>query len=319
VTIDRLGEPAAAGAWAAVAVDEVIELRERLARDEYLLSAAPAGSEQLQRWGRFSGGEIRLVEIRQGAKSAEMRLRSLELGTPGEDPAASLAGRATTRPRPLLIAFSGLDGAGKSTQSLLLKEIFEWIGMKVDIFWLPLGHSPFQRRLRTWKRAARRLRPPRSRQESSNGQTEVSQPGSRRLVGRAIWPVIVSVVYAITYRWAIYRRRNRFDVLIFDRFVVDAAAQLGYFYGDGGNLFIARTLLRRLSPKPDLAYLFDLDGAEALARKVDGYDLDQLRRQASLLRREAARANVTIVDATRSAHEIALEVAGRAWRLLGVE
>ena len=54
-----------------------------------------------------------------------------------------------------MIAFSGLDGAGKSTQIELLKIYFEESGNKVVLFWSRGGYSPGMQSLKALMRKSK--------------------------------------------------------------------------------------------------------------------------------------------------------------------
>ncbi|HET9126332.1 MAG TPA: hypothetical protein VFN65_15745, partial [Solirubrobacteraceae bacterium] len=158
--------------------------------------------------------------------------------------------------RGAVIAFSGLDGAGKSSQAERLRGALAARGVESDVHWLPLGHSPVQRRVRS---GAVRVLSLRGR-GADGGAPATPAPfaGTRR--GRALrrrsapvthaWTALVALIYATTYRIAVTRHTRRGRVLIFDRYTVDAAAQLRYFQGPGRDFRLQLWVLRALAPRP---------------------------------------------------------------------
>jgi thymidylate kinase len=218
-------------------------------------------------------------------------------------------------PRTRVIALSGLDGAGKSSQSSALRDRLEAQGLEVDIYWLPLGHNPVQRALWRWiRRLARR-----PRMGAHRGQLRDAAPaatgGTRHgaLVVHA-WVAFVALSYALSYRLARARHRGRGRVLVFDRYVLDAIAQIRYFYGDQHRFRFQTWLLRALAPRPFCAYLLDVPGSTALARKQEQFDLAALELQANLLRQEADRLGVRRLDGEQPRERLLEEILTDVYR-----
>lgn len=347
----RPSTPAASSAgWTQVGADRVSSLRARLGREGFL--CGPPGRGGRERWARFSPEALEVVELDLGdGPAARVRLRArATLDTspatiaeldgsgswldewlarePAEEapaggaspPARPEPGRrvAARRPRPVLVALSGLDGAGKSSQSAALLDVLGWLELETSVFWLALGHSPFQRTLRRLARPLRRGRRRAPSPAAGAGSRPVVTTPSRRAsrLGTTVWPAVVGVTHALAYRRVVARARGRYAVVIFDRYVDDAAAQIRYFYAPARELRHARWLLRALAPRPTHAYLLDLEPTAALARKQDQYDLAQLTLQARLLRAEATGHGATVVDATSPREQITAHVARDVWSSL---
>jgi thymidylate kinase len=221
--------------------------------------------------------------------------------------------------RGVVVAFSGLDGAGKSSQAQRLRGALAARGVESAVHWLPLGHSGLQRWLRS--AAVRIASSARTRADSRTPAAAAPFAGTRQ--GRAIrersglvthaWTGVVAVIYAVTYRIAVARHARRGRILIFDRYTVDAAAQLRYFQGSRRDFRFQLWILRALAPPPARAYLLDVDPSIALARKAEQYGLEQLSVQAELLRAEAERFGATRLDGDRDPDELADQILNEVW------
>jgi thymidylate kinase len=176
---------------------------------------------------------------------------------------------APTHRRPTLVSFSGIDGAGKSTQIEMLRERLTQAGFRVSLlaFWDDVatltgvrefsGHTLFK---------------------GEKGVGSPTKPVNRRDKNVRSW-------YMTLVRFALYfldavslcvvvakQRRAGADVIIFDRYLHDELANLNLKRGIGR---IYARLLLAITPKPDVAYLLDADAAQARERKPE-YPLDFL-------------------------------------------
>jgi len=221
-------------------------------------------------------------------------------------------------PRTRVIALSGLDGAGKSSQSRALSDRLHAQGPQVHVYWLPLGHNRVQRALRRWiRRFARAPRrdgaPVRSRDAAPvpPAGARAAEHGPLRVHA---WVLFVALSCVLSYRLALARHAARGRVLVFDRYVLDAIAQIRYFYGPERRFAFQTWLLRVLSPRPIYAYLLDVPASTALARKQEQFGLEELQLQADLLREEAARLGIRCLDGEqpheRLLHEILADFCG---------
>lgn len=168
-----------------------------------------------------------------------------------------------------IVTFSGIDGAGKSTQIQSLQRGLEEAGLHVELvaFWEDVaklkriregvGHSIFK---------------------GDKGIGSPSAPINRRDKNVRSSPmtgirVVLYLVDAISTWFAVKKAsRAEADLVMFDRYIYDEMA----------NLSLRNPLLRayvrmllKLVPKPDISYLLDADPMHARARKPE-YPLEFL-------------------------------------------
>jgi thymidylate kinase len=202
------------------------------------------------------------------------------------------------RQNAMLIALSGVDGGGKSSHARALRDAFEAGHVRSRIVWTRIGDTPLLRLLRS----------ARKRYEQSKGTT------TRRTFSRTgwrlvLWAIVASADYAawLQYvRWRLWRA----DVVIADRYLCDFEVELGIRLHNEPHLAaLLLRVLRSLAPRPQRAYLLQIDPALSRSRKTesDFRDLDPAemqRRYDALIHRYGLRA----CDASRPLHDLAAEL-----------
>lgn len=174
----------------------------------------------------------------------------------------------TVQRKPLVVSFSGIDGAGKSTQIERLHNSLLQSGLVVLrlAFWDNVVFLP-QIRAGVSHKVLR-------------GELGIGAPGKpvqRRDKNARKWYLTLArspfyLLDVLSLRRVVARaRRSNSDVVIFDRYIYD---QLANVSGNLAGSLYARLLLA-LAPRPDIAYLLDADPEAALARKPE-YPLDFL-------------------------------------------
>ncbi len=172
--------------------------------------------------------------------------------------------------KPVLITFSGIDGAGKSTQIDKLREYLTEQGIPVKLltFWdnvalFPSLRSGFSRRVLQSDGAVGTPESPADRRDK-NSQSFLL------LLGRSVLHILDVFSLRRKVREA---QAQGSGIIIFDRYIFDQLAALpldnpvarGY----------ARFLLK-IAPKPKLSYLIDAVPEDARARKPE-YPLEFMR------------------------------------------
>lgn len=190
----------------------------------------------------------------------------------------------------MLITFSGLDGAGKSTLIASLRAALEGEGCRVAVLHMydDVGVYGYARRARNallhlLGRRVPRPHPGRHDPAASSGSgRHVSL--LRRIRTAVIWSgTLRACVYPIDLLiFALYRvyfETLTKRVLVLDRYFYDTLVDLSRTVPDGGL-----RLLARLTPTPDLPVLLDVPPEQAAARKGE-YTLDYLQRRWGAYRR----------------------------------
>jgi thymidylate kinase len=253
---------------------------------------------------------------RAGAWSAGRLLDLLEAAYRGE------RGRAPMPlPRPrrsVVVAFSGLDGAGKSTQAAALQGALERLGVRAKVVWRPLGDNAVLDLIgKPAKSLLRSLRfgPFRELAERSAAGAVMSSPGGGEPRGAvtSAWATFVVLLNLAAQRQAAARVALRGRVVIYDRHVLDSAVRMRFLYGRAGRSRLQRLLMRTAAPRARFAYLLEISPETSARRKPD-WTLEQLRRQAELYREEAAAHGVRRLDGERGRDELCALIASEVWR-----
>ena len=174
--------------------------------------------------------------------------------------------------KPILISFSGIDGAGKSTQIEKLRSYLVSSGIPVSelTFWdnvvmFPRMRSGFSRVV--------------LQSDGSVGSPE--RPAKRNDKNAQFLPLLFGraalyIFDVLNLRRIVAKAKSQDGgVVIFDRYIYDQLAAMPM------DSWIARTyakLLLKLSPRPDISYVLDAIPEVARARKPE-YPVDFMHRQ----------------------------------------
>lgn len=268
-------------------------------------AAVPGAWEEARRRGRAWGVEGALQELAAGAPHRRI-------------PARPKRGR--------IVALSGLDGAGKSTQASRLAEALGALGHDAVVVWTPLASNAGLKKLAAPARGALGLLARRGlggdvARRSVEGESLVAVPdagdGGRTKVAITLgWALLVALANAVSQarRAAPHLARGR--VVIFDRYVLDSSVHLRYLYGPQHDYRVQEGLVRLLAARPLRAYFLDAKPESVSARKPLQYDLAQLEAQAGLYRAHCERLGVRRIDGEAPVEEICAMLARDVWLAL---
>ena len=210
---------------------------------------------------------------------------------------------------PSLIVFSGLDGAGKSTQIELLCGRLRACGLEPTVVWVRGGYTPMFSRLKAVVRrtGGRHVPPP--------------GPGARRseALGRSwlrrTWLVaaLLDLAWLLAVRVRLLRRRGR--IVLCDRYLSDSLIDFRLnFPAEQVERWWLWRAVERLVPRPDVAFLLLVPVAESERRSDlkgepfrDGREV--LSARLAHYRALALPRGCTMLDGSRPAPEIAAEIA----------
>ena len=207
-------------------------------------------------------------------------------------------------PPKMIIAFSGTDGAGKSTQITRLAEVLDASGRQTRVVWFRPGYSSD---VEAVKRGWRRLRGGRALKAGPSAERSriLSRPGVKRA-----W-----LAMALVDTWIQCAVKLRFwsisgEIVLCDRYLRDAELDLELEFPDLVlEQWLPWRLLRAMCPKPDVRLLLLLPSEEAQRRcelKQEPFppspEARQLREQA--YQDLASHVDWTALDANQSLDDV---------------
>lgn len=209
----------------------------------------------------------------------------------------------------MLIAISGVDGAGKSSQSQLLTKAFRQCGIRSVYVWSRCASTALARF--SLGRGRRLFTPRRIAGRGQRNQIEKMEARKRYLenpVLRSLWSAFV-----LTELTTLYNLKVRLPLLfgrtvVCDRYILDALVEPGIYFNDGQ---IARSpfakLLMFLNPTPDLAWLIDVPPETVVRRKGEEL-LDHIRAETVLYRKLGEQLGTRVIDGDRAIVEVSDEI-----------
>lgn len=162
-----------------------------------------------------------------------------------------------------LIAFSGLDGAGKSTQIELLEKYLRAAGRKPVYLWSRGGYT------RGFNALKSLLRKSGSNVVPASGRNEERQKALGRPMVRRLWLSLAIIDLMRVYGLQIRYWKMTGKTVICDRYLEDTAIdfQLNFPGEPFAESFLWK-LLTWVTPQPDITFVLLIPVAESLKRSV---------------------------------------------------
>jgi thymidylate kinase len=195
--------------------------------------------------------------------------------------------------RPFLITFSGIDGAGKTTQIEYVSSLLQERGLRVLrlSFWDDIAvWSNLRAGVGNWTADSSSTAPAAERSFSPRNNKHV-----RKWYLTAARSAFYMLDVAKLRRLLASERIRSFDAVIFDRYIYD---QIANFQSQSFARLYGKLLLKQ-TPAPNLAFVLDASPAAAFARKPE-YPLEFVyRNRRNFMRlREWAPELIVIPEAT---------------------
>ncbi len=268
--------------------------------------------------GHRAGPLARVLAVAEPARSGGPlgALRGLRSG------ARRVAQHRLRRRRGAVVAMSGVDGAGKSTQAAALVAALEQLGEEPVVVWSRVRFDPLLARLGSMAKAA--LRPLRAAGSGTvplNAEELAAVGTPERAPHRAVdavWAQVNAVVdgYRHVRLCAPHVRKGK--VVICDRYTLDSHVHLAERFADHPRAVrVAAALDVALSPRAAAAFYLDLPAEVASARKPEDVSLDRLHEHVATYRRLHDRHGAVRLDATAPSDAVAARLARAVWAARG--
>jgi thymidylate kinase len=242
--------------------------------------------------------------------------------------ARALRDRVGGRRRGVVIALSGLDGAGKSSQTTALRETLERLGHDVEIAWTRATWDDWvwklgfvvKKVLRVPVHLASRRGHARAVPNGSDARPagEPADPikrlRERSRLATGAWVMVHALANAWSQRRLTRPHLRRGRLVICDRYTLDSIVAFRVRFGPQHRFRLQRALIAALSPRPPRAYFLDVSPETAYARKGEG-GVEWLAAHRRLYLEEHEALGVRRLDGERPREEICAEIARDVWGL----
>jgi thymidylate kinase len=244
--------------------------------------------------------------VRDPTRSAARKLKDLAVHTAN---GTKLRLRIHSQPA-MLVAFSGVDGCGKTTQAEALQSAFHTCHLRTSPVWSRGGSAPWIGLFTRWGK----------RQDTDAGTLESTESQQAARVAarqqrfrspwlRAGWSWLTAIELLLQYTRRVTLPLLLGRVIICDRYVYDAFADWAAYFGEQTvDRRLAARALRLLTPRPRIGYWLDLPAEVAQSRSNDALPKGFLEAQSAAYSRMANRYGLQRLDASRSKGEMADQV-----------
>jgi len=168
-----------------------------------------------------------------------------------------------------IVVFSGMDGAGKSTQIELLRSHLSANDKEPVVLWSRGGYTPGMNWLKSLLRSLLRKGPSKSALPAAGPSQARTQAFTRPLV-RKVWLSLAIIdlllLYGVWLRW----KKLRGQVVICDRFLDDTALDFELnFPTETVPQWLLWRMLEKFTPTPNAAFLLTIPVKESKRRSIE--------------------------------------------------
>lgn len=333
--------------------DELIVLARRLAgrsnalnpryraRIASALTARPSAWEEAAARAPLWRADAALAALRRAYETGMSPPLSVRLAAGKEARRAHGHGRARAaagaarsaliphRPQGVIVAISGLDGAGKSTQAEALAATLDQLGHDAAVEWSRITYdTSLETVARPVKLAIARVINRRGLvpKVPADDPSAYAPRGPEEAAARALrarfpalnqaWAAVVVGAHALNLRRALRPHLREGRVVVRDRYVLDSAVELRQGYGHRRDVGFATWLIPRIVPPALVGFWLDVPAEVAYKRKPDLFTVERLAARQQLYEAERGSLGAIRIDGTRSQEDICAEIAWETWRRL---
>ena len=207
----------------------------------------------------------------------------------------------------LVIAFSGLDCAGKSTQIDLIRDALTKRGCRITYLWLRGGYTPRFVKLKSMLRKSVPGLPPAGRSAAR------SQSFQQRWV-RRIWLAIslIDLLWILAVELRLLKLRRK--IIICDRYLTDTMIDfIINFSGEDVRRWVLWKLLTILAVKPDASFFLTVSVEVSLKRSLEKDEPfpdteENLESRWKLYHELTEQMNIPVLDGMRSREDLFSEI-----------
>jgi thymidylate kinase len=161
-----------------------------------------------------------------------------------------------------VVSFSGIDGSGKTLRVRSLARAFDISEVHARTYWSRFGSSA--------RKGGPGRKPPEAEGSDTGASLERRRGRLRHPVVRLGWVMYNLAGIVLRYNLQVRLRRWLRGVVICDRYLYDAAVEIGTSLPDNPGLSRwAERVLTGLCPRPDVAWLLDVPADLGVERQTD--------------------------------------------------
>lgn len=227
--------------------------------------------------------------------------------------------------RGIVVALSGVDCAGKSTQCELLEEHLRALGYEPARVWTRAGYTPGLKVVKGWLRRLKGRKPRAERTGVSETPSQYPRRAANLPNRFQRWLWVTSALLDLLWVYGVQLRLGRAsgEAVLCDRYLLDCMVDFRVnFPGDGIEERLLFRLLRRVAVRPDVSLCLLVPAELTMARSRDKQrfhweTLEVLERRHAQYRELARELGILAYDGERPSAEIAADVRARVDEALG--